>query len=75
MNSWEIIKARFVEGTKPGTMGRHRTVNNAADLFVRLMERLDDKDESVASFNADEEVAKAIGQREVIEELKQAGVM
>jgi len=74
MNSWEIIKARFVEGTNPGTFGRHRAVGDAANLFVRLMGNLVDKDEAVASMNADDEVAKAIGARPLIDEMKQAGV-
>ncbi len=56
-------------------MGRSMELNDCCDLFVKIMHNLTDKEESVKSMNADDEVRDAILSRRGIEELRSAGVL
>ena len=75
MNSWQIIKNSFIEETREGSFGRMQVVNDAADLFVKIMQRLTDEKEAKEAFNSDEEVGKAFLSRGQIKEMKEAGVI
>ena len=75
MNTFQIMKAMLTEDSEPGTMGRSIDVNKCCELFVAIMYNLKDKDEAVASMNADEDVRRALLARNGIKELKAAGVL
>lgn len=75
MNSWEIIKEQFTRDSTPKTLGRSIAVNQAAELFVRLMPNLTDREAATELMNKDEEVRNALVHRRGIEELREAGVI
>ena len=56
-------------------MGRSMELNDCCDLFVRIMHNITDKEESVKTMNADDEVREALLARRGIEELRSAGVL
>lgn len=74
-NSWEIIKAELIKKSRPKTLGRSIEINQAAELFVKLMYNLTDREAAVESMNRDEEVKDALMNRDGIEELRMAGVL
>lgn len=75
MNSWEIIKNKFIDDSKPQTLKRNIVVNQAASLFVSLRHCLSDYEIAVATFNKDDEVKDALLARAGIDELRKAGVL
>ena len=75
MNTYEIIKQQMTKKSRPGTMGRSMELNDCCDLFVRIMHNITDKEESVKTMNADDEVREALLARRGIEELRSAGVL
>ena len=75
MNTYEIIKQQMTKKSRHGTMGRSMELNDCCDLFVRIMHNITDKEESVKTMNADDEVRDAILSRRGIEELRSAGVL
>jgi hypothetical protein len=75
MSTYEIMKAEMTKDSRPGTMGRNMDINACCDLFVKIMNNLVDKDESVASMNTDNEVRTAILNRKGIDDLRAAGVL
>lgn len=75
MDTWEILKKDFVKDSKPNTLGRNIAVNNATQLFVKIMHNLRDQDKATKSFNDDCEIKDAFLARGIIKELKEAGVL
>jgi Trk-type K+ transport system membrane component len=75
MTAWETIKTKMTVGTMPGSFGEGMKINEAVSLFVAIKHYLKDEEGEIAVFNADEEVSKAIMQRRLEQELKDAGVL
>lgn len=75
MNSWEIIKSELTKTSKPGTMGRNIEVNQCAELFIKLMWNLNDREAATESMNKDEECREALVSRSGIEELRKTGII
>jgi hypothetical protein len=75
MNSWEIIKNKFIDDSKPQTLKRNIVVNQAASLFISLRHCLSDYEIAVSAFNKDGEVRDAILAKAGIDELRKAGVL
>jgi hypothetical protein len=75
MNSWEIIKEELTKKSRPGTMGRNIEMNQCAELYVRLMPNLADREAATESMNKDDECRAALLARSGIDELRKAGVL
>ena len=75
MNSWEIIKTESTKNSQPKTFGRSIEINLAANLFVKIMHNLTDKDVAKKSMNEDMEVRDALLARRGIEDFRKAGVL
>ena len=75
MNSWEIIKNELTKTSKPKTFGRSIDINLAANLFVKIMHNLTDKDVAKKSMSEDMEVRDALLARRGIEDFRKAGIL
>ena len=56
-------------------MGRNIEMNQCAELFVRLMHNLTDREAATESMNKDDECRDGLLARRGIEELREAGVL
>lgn len=70
MNSWETIKAAFVQGKTPGLTGYLWPLTEAANLYCSIRLKLRDIKASDKSFNDDTEVTQAMLMRGQLEALK-----
>lgn len=75
VTSWEIIKEELTSKSRPGTIGRNIEMNQCAELYVRLMHNLTDREAATESMNKDDECREAILARPGIQELREAGVV
>lgn len=75
MNSWQIIRSELIGNSQPNTFGRNVKIDLASQLFIKLKNNLIDKEDSIKSFNEDDEVLDAICARKCINELRGAGVI
>lgn len=79
MNAWEIMKAEYVKGERPGSFGWLVSINDAARLFVKLEVEGCFGEEAgksaKAAFNADADIVQAIAAGLQHAELKKAGVV
>jgi hypothetical protein len=75
MNTWEIIKSYYIKDSTVGTVGFVKNVNYASKLFVKLLEKIVDKEESLQVFNADEEVKDALEKNSFIKMMKEEGLI
>ena len=75
MNSWEIIKQELTKKSRPGTLGRNIDMNQCAELYVRLMHNLTDREAATESMNKDDECRDGLLARRGIKELREAGVL
>lgn len=75
MDSWNIIKNELIKKSQPKTTGRDIVLNQCADLFIKLRNKLVDKTIATEEFNKDDELRSALINREGIEELRKSGVI
>lgn len=75
MNSWEIIKTELTKKTRLGTIGRNIEIIKCAELFVKILHNLTDKEVAMESMNNDDECRKSLLALPIIKELTEIGVI
>ena len=75
MNSWEIIKSELTKKSRPKTVGRNIDMVQCAELYVKLMHKLIDRDAATESMNKDDECREGLIMRRSLKGLQDAGVI